>query len=161
MFVNTWRHLLTDAGWITIWPLVIIIITRCTHWQVPCQKGPPPFICSRILWFIFLAFILILNFWKCYNLKFWKLLGWIFLWQIRILVRIVVRSRLRTFFQKCREVAFFSKIWHVAVGAMWTNQVIPRVNFCHMACHVSLNSTSTNQRLTRVTCATWQCDPLP
>ena len=33
--------------------------------------------------------------------------------------------------------------------------------FCHVACHVGLNSTSTNERLTRVICATWQSDPLP
>jgi hypothetical protein len=86
------------------------------------------------------------------DLKFCKLLGWICLWQIRILVRIVVRSRLGTFLQKCREVVFFSKIWHVTVGATWTNQVMTRVNFCHVACHVGLNSTSTNERLTRVIC---------
>jgi hypothetical protein len=34
-----------------------------------------------------------------------------------------------------------------------------RVDFCHVACHVGLNSTSTNQRLTRVICATWQSGP--
>jgi hypothetical protein len=45
------------------------------------------------------------------------------------------------------------------VRATWTSQVMTRVIFCHMACQVSLNSTSANQRLTRVTCATWQCDP--
>ena len=45
------------------------------------------------------------------------------------------------------------------MGDTWTNQVTTRVNFCHVACHVGLNSTSTNQRLTRVICATWQSGP--
>ena len=40
-----------------------------------------------------------------------------------------------------------------------TNRVMTRVNFCHVACHVGLDSTSTNQRLTRVICATWQSGP--
>ena len=47
----------------------------------------------------------------------------------------------------------------MAVGATWTNQVMAHVNFCHVACHVGLNLTSTNQRLPCVICATWQSGP--
>jgi hypothetical protein len=40
--------------------------------------------------------------------------------------------------------------WHVADDATWTNQVIPHVNFCHVACWVGFKRVSTNEQLTLV-----------
>ena len=57
-----------------------------------------------------------------------------------------------------RRVVMTTRSW---VGATLTNQVMTCVNICHVACHVGLNTISTNERLTRVICATWQSDPLP
>jgi hypothetical protein len=119
-------------------------------------KKPPPLIFARILNFkcVFLAFILSFCLWVPWTVRSEAELTW------------SVRSKSATCLPRVNSRGHKKthgpiRVWHVVVGDMWTNQVTTRVKFCHMACHVGLKTTSTNQRSTRVICATWQSGPLP
>jgi len=64
---------------------------------------------------------------------------------IRILVRIVVRSRLGIFLKKCREVVFYCNIWHVAVSIRLPDSFsLPRTlqSYCPTLPHTLLHTSA-------------------
>jgi hypothetical protein len=96
-------------------------------------KSPPPFIFSRILWCVFLAFILNFGFEAPWTVR-WEAQS---IWTVRS-----IYTTCMPHVNSYRHEKWYGPIsaWHVADDATCTNQVIPNVNFCHVTCWVGFKT---------------------